>query len=127
MLLLHPPFTISLLYFLDQLIDRVDWVYKFGEDSAYLRFLVAITSSNGRKISDSCRMDGLLIHILQVNTIMCLNGINSVSFKHIFAKRIPSPEGMRRHTDSSVSMDLFQHLEEVQIIVIVPRVPGMFF
>jgi hypothetical protein len=42
-----------------------------------------------------------------------LDGINAVNFKHILTQRIPSPERVGWHTDSSVTMDLFQYLEEV--------------
>ena len=40
-------FTVSLLYFFDQLIDQVYRIFKLGEGPAYLRFLVAITSPYG--------------------------------------------------------------------------------
>jgi len=88
-------------------------IFKLREGPAYLRFLVAITSPDGRKVSESGDMNGLMVHILQVKTIVGLDGINAVNFKHILTKRIPSPEGMGWHADSSVTMDLFQYLEEI--------------
>jgi len=45
-LLTYHPFTISLLYFFNQLIDRVYRIFKLGESPAHLLLAMAIASSD---------------------------------------------------------------------------------